>query len=357
MISIDIKELKKFLAAARNIKDRNILPILAYVKLECKEGVATITKTNLDSFVTCTIDASFEGDTTILIDEKTLSSTVAYSTSNIITISVKDNNVIMDDGVRKNRCATQDSKLFPRIEGNKDLQKYSLSADVLSSLSIAKQHTFQSNEKNQWECYVHVIKGDKKTLIGAANGFVLYLKMFTDNIPSMVLSPDTVYAVAGLPYADYSSSERYDFFESVDVAYGFIKPLSARPGLGFIWDKLVSENSFTVSRKELIQFCEMVISMNGSSIVPEVYIKDDGSDITLLFDGPSDAQGAKQNIKAKGKSSSFPETRFQPKNLIVAMKDLGVDTVNLTKISGNVLITSDEDKDYKGSIMELAPLN
>ena len=79
MISIDVKQLKKFLSAAKNIKNRNIMPLLDYVKLECKGSVATLTKTNLDAFVVFEIEAAFDKDETILIDEHTLNSSLSYA--------------------------------------------------------------------------------------------------------------------------------------------------------------------------------------------------------------------------------------------------------------------------------------
>lgn len=357
MIVIDISELKKFLQSAKNIKDRNILPILSYIKLECKGGVAKLTKTNLDSFVTSEVEAAFKGEHTVLIDEKTLSATVAYSETNLLSISVDGSNVILDDGVKKNRCKVENSKLFPAIESNDLAEKTVLSTEFISSLSTAKNHTVLATERIRWECFVHVLKSGTKTLVGGANGMILYLKTFNEQVPAMSLSPDTISAISGLHSAEYSSSGRYDFFQFLGTTYGFIKPEIGQPDLSLLLDRLKTDSPLTVSRKELISFCEMVISMNGSSIIPEVSLKTNKDELMFCFDGAADAQGSERKVKAIGDIVKFPSTIFQPRNLLVVMKDLGTDTVNLSKISGNIVVTTDEDKDYKGSIMELAPLN
>lgn len=353
MISIDVKQLKKFLSAAKNIKNRNIMPLLDYVKLECKGAVATLTKTNLDAFVVFEIEAAFDKDETILIDEHTLNSSVSYANGNILNISVVGKKVFIDDGVGKNWCSYENATLFPKIESNDDLKKTTLSTEIISALSIARNHTKQTPEMTEWQCFVQVAKVGKKILIGASNDFIMYLKFVDGDLPPMILSPEVINAIADLPYADVSSSEKFDFFESVGVTYAFRQSASVRPELNYLWKKLIPENYFSVCRKSLLRFCEKVIGMNKSSIVPEVYLKDKGDDLIMVFDGPIDSQGAEEIIKAKNKTTSFPKTIFQPRYLITALKDLDSDVVNVTKHSGQLLITVDDDEDYKGTIMEL----
>jgi hypothetical protein len=353
MISIDIKQLKKFLSAAKNIKNRNILPICDYIKLECKGTVCTMTKTNLEAFVVCEVDAAFSKDETVLIDEHTLNSAVAYVNGNILNISVVGKKVFLKDGVGESWCSFEDPKIFPKIESNNDLKKTNLSTEIISALSIARNHTKQTSEMTEWKCFVQVAKVGKKVLIGASNDFVMYLKFFDEDMPEMILSPDVINAISDLPYADVSSSEKFDFFDSVGVTYGFRQSVSVKPELNYLWKKLEPKNSFSVCRKSLLKFCEKVIGMNKSSIVPEIYLKDEGEDLIMVFDGPIDSQGAQEVIKATNKTTSFPKTAFQPRFLITALKDLGTDTVSLTKHSGQILVTVDDDENYKGTIMEL----
>ena len=77
-MKLSTKQLKQFNSIAGGMKQNNILPILSYLRF--KDG--TITKNNLESFVT--MEADFEGS--VLIDEKILMSFVEYTNAEEINV-------------------------------------------------------------------------------------------------------------------------------------------------------------------------------------------------------------------------------------------------------------------------------
>lgn len=357
MITINVSELKRFLNAAKNIKDSRIIPILAYIKIECSGDAATMTKTNLHSFLVMEVDAKFDNDCVFLIDEQTLNACAFYAKDKVVEVKLIGKNVVMSDGYMEWKTPTIENN-FPTTEINIE-EKISLDAEVLSAMFLAKQHTLSASDKSirGWKCFVHVMKINKKSFVVGLNGFISYFKSFKENLPEISLDPDTVGIVCKFPEIYYSAGSRYDYFQYLDITYGFIKAETARPNLDVIFERLKSEDSLIANRKDLVNFCEAVVSINGSSIPPEVSIKNDGKDkIIIRHTDLTGVEKAVESIKVDKKTFDVPEILFQPKNLLTVMKDLGVDKVKLSKIDGNLIITSDEEKDYVGSIMELAKI-
>jgi hypothetical protein len=358
MITISTSELKRFLYHAKNIRDNRILPILSYVKLECKGNSATLTKSNLNSFVVCEIKAEFKKDETILIDQQTLSACVNFGKGKEVKITLKNGNVIMDDGFRELKSQCEDEKNFPEIETNTG-EKTPFDADVMASLSLAKSHTLPaaSGGMREWKCFVHVLKIENKSFIVGISGAVSYFKSFKQKMPEISLDPETVAIITKFPEADYSSNDRYDYFQHEGTTYGFIKAETGRPQLEGIFDKFKSEDSLTVNRKDLVDFCEMVQSFNGTTIPPEVsMINVDKNKVLLKYIDLTGVEKASEPIAVEGKTFDIPDILFLPKNLLIVMKDLGVEKIKIEKIMGNMIVSSPEEKNYTGSIMELSKL-
>lgn len=358
MITISVSELKKFMSHSKNIRANGILPILSYVKLECIGKNATLTKTNLHSFVVVDIEADFKNDETILIEEQTLNSCVNFSKGDSIKIEVKGINVVLDDGFRKLQSQFEDAKNFPAVDGMNDTKIIEFDESLIKSLSLAKNHTLPaSNGMREWKSFVHVLKIGSKSFVVGINGAVSYFRSFKEVLPELSLDPETVAIICKFPSLNYNSNERYDYFQYLGVTYGFIKAETGRPQLEGIFDKFKSEDSLIVNRKDLVDFCDMVSSLNGSHIPPEVTLNDKGKDKLLLkYIDMTGIEKASEPISVESKTFNVPEILFQPKNLLTVMKDLGTEKVKISKILGNMIITTEEEPEYTGSIMELAKL-
>lgn len=360
MITISISELKRFLNNAANIKENRMLPILSYIKLECKGKSATLIKTSLHSFVIAEVEAEFKKDETILIEEQILAGAVNFSKGSELKISVVGKNVVMNDGFGDTKCQVQDIVNFPAVETNTEKEKIEISTDVIAALKLAKNHVLTVTDKDMrnWMSFVHIVEiGDKGYVVGA-NGQISYFKSFKVELPKISLDPDTVTVLAKYPSVNYSSNARYDYFQCLGITYGFIKTETACPNFEPILERFKSENSFMLNTNDILLFCEKAISINTSSVPPEVSIEDGGNGSLLLkFVGISDNESTMEKVKADGKTYEVEKILFQPRNLLTAVKDLGVDKIKVSKIHGNMVITSDEEKNYIGSVMELAKMN
>lgn len=360
MIVISITELKKFLSNSSNIRNNNIIPILSYIKLECKGKIATLIKTNLHSFIISQIDAEFKKDITILIDEQILASAVNFSKGKDLKISVVGKDIVMNDGFGDTKCQVQDVVNFPAVDTNTGKGAIEFTEDVISALGLAKNHILTSSDKEMrnWMSFVHIRTINNKSHVVGANGSVSYFKSFGEALPEISLDPDTVSIISKYPFVHYSSNDRYDYFQCLGVTYGFIKTETACPKFEPIIDRFKSENSFIINSRDIVLFCEKAISMNRSSVPPEVSIENgDNGSLLLNFVGISDNESASEKIKSDKKTYNVEKILFQPKNMITAVKDLGVEKIKISKIFGNMILSSDEEKDYTGSVMELAKMN
>jgi DNA polymerase III sliding clamp (beta) subunit (PCNA family) len=358
MITIAISELKKFLHNSKYIKDRGVLPILSYVKLQCHGEVASLTKSNLNSFVVTEIDAHFNEDYTILIEEKSLAGCVNFSKGEEVKISIEGKNVIMDDGETITKCQAADIKTFPSVEFPEDPKKYRLDTEVISSLTLANGHTLAGGEKGllDWKYFVHIIELNKKKCVAGANGPISYFKYFKGDLPTFSLESDVVTIISRFPELEYFSSDRYNYFTCLDTTFGFIKAEIKLPELDSVISKFKSNDSFVVNRKEVIRLCEAAMFMNSSSLAPEVSLKEEDGKLALTFEDNSGSRGKRQFLPFEKKTFEVTEIIFQPKNMITVLSSLDSEKVKISKIFGNMVITTDEDKSYIGSVMELARL-
>ncbi len=358
MITIAISELKKFLHNSKYIKDNRALPILSYVKLECRGELASLTKSNLNSFVITEIDAGFNDDCTLLIEEQTLAGCVNFSQRSEvkITVSKDKKNIILDDGETISKCQTAELKAFPSVEFPEEPKKYRLDSEVISSLTLAKNHCLSGGETGfrDWKHFVHIIDSNKKKCVAGANGPISYFKYFKGDLPKFSLEPDVVTIISKFPELEYFSSDRYDYFSCLDTTFGFIKSEIKPPELDTVISKLKSDDSFVVNRREVIRLCEAAIFMNTSSLAPEVSLKEEDGRLALTFEDNSGSRGKRQYLDVEKKTFEVAEIIFQPKNMITALSSIDSDKIKISKIFGNMVITTDEDKNYLGSVMELA---
>lgn len=358
MIVIKVSELRKFLASAKAIKENRLLPILGYVKLECEGDSARLTKTNLHAFVVCEIKADFSENVTMLIDEQVLSVAANYSKGDELRITIEGNDVVMDDGFSKTKCKNEDHANFPAVE-SPSVDKSTLDSDFISSLIVAKAHAAVLVDKDMrsWMTYIHVRKTGKKVCVAGVNGAISYFKLFKEAIPEMSLDHETISAIDKYSTLEYSTNGSYDFFTNGSVMYGFIKGEVKCPDFDTILEKFKSENSFIVSVKDMCIFCEKVVNLSKSNIPPEVSIEDGGkSNLILKYESISNSESSEEKIVADKKTYTVDKILMQPKNFLTAVKDLGVEKIKISKIFGNMIISSEDDKDYTGSVMELAKM-
>lgn len=356
MITISTSELRRFIAASKNIKSSNLLPIYSYIKLVCKKGGVVFYKSNGRSFIKCTVDAECEKEQVLLIDEKVLFSAALFTGAPSVTISLSGNRVIISDGKKPVECQLVPDN-FQVIQEVED-KGVTIDSDMLEALSMAKDHVGNPSDREMrhWTSLAHVVTYDKITYISGFNGFTSYTKMFKKKkYPELHLDTEVVSVISQYDSVEYASVGNYDYFWNNGILYGFIKTEIKCPDLSLAVSNFKSNDKFTIDRASIVKFCESVIYMNDSSIKPEIFITDNGENgVTLNFKGISGNQSAKEDMEVKDKTFEVPKLYFQPNYMISLLKGLDMDEVTFLYTNHNLISTSIDDKDYVGSIMEIA---
>lgn len=358
MIMIDDSEIKKFMSAAKDIKDTRLLPIYAYVKLVCEGDCATFYKNNGHSYVSCVVKADFKKNITILIEEKKLFGLVSYGSGQPISFKIKGDDVIISDGNKSAVCPLIPDN-YPAIQPKVDSEQTELDEEVISAMFLAKSHCGVAHDKvmRSYNSYVHTMVIGKKNYVVGVNTTTSYFKSFKQKLPIMNIEPETVNIIRRFNKVLYSVAGNYDYFDGGEICYGFIKSEVKVPDLLPILERFKSDKSFEVDRERLVKFCEMVMYMNSTNIAPEVSIINGvNGNLVLKYIDILDSRPIEETIKSYNKNFEPDEFIFQPKNMVLLLKELGVDVVKFSYIGHHYVTTSPDERDYMGSIMGLAKL-
>lgn len=355
MITIPTESLKRFIDASSGVPDTKLLPIYAYVRLECKKNGSTITKHNGHRFVVYDVEAEFKKEQTLMIETKPLFAFTKFCRTDEIKIIPNGLTVKLDDGERTISCQlTKD--LYPTIELNETAEKIELTTDVLKSLSIAKGHTMTTNEKvlREWRTFVHIKLLEGKWYVIGTRGEVTYFQGFKEKLPEISLEPEVISEISGFKQLNHSSVNGFDYFETLGALYGFIKPeTKCSEQVAMVLKNFKSADSFEIDTLPIINFCEMVNMVNESAMPPDVqFVGTDKDVIKLKFDDSSDNVKAEELVSVSNKTFSFNECYFLPRNLLTVLKGAKAERVKISYAHRNFIVTSSEP-DYIGAIMEL----
>lgn len=341
MIKIKTAAVKKFLDNAKQIRDSKLLPIYQYVKISVKDGVLKFYKSNGNSFLIFDGGEIKGKDVSVLVNENTLS-VVVSSALEEITIDVKGDCVVIDNGVKKYKSHTEDVAHFPAIqEKSIDDEKILLTTDAIVSMFYAKSHVSPPADKamRQWLSYIHLLKIDKKYYVVGLNGFISFFKSFDNKLPEISLEPEVVSVITRFSSLFYSRVGNYDYFDTGELAYGFIKSEMVAPDLGVVLKKFISDEFVVMDRKAIVNFCEDAINLNQTAVPPEVIIKDEGEEISLYYSDILGSEALGQKVKPKEKNFKMDDFTFQPKYMITALKSLDSDDVKLAYVANNMIIS------------------
>src|SRR5687767_14247102 len=111
-MKIKVSEIKEFFRRSKSIKNSSLLPILNYLKLESKDGEATLSKTNEKSY--CIHQIECEGTGVYLLNESKLLAAINNpQCGNEITIEEKGTQIRLVSSKVDLSFAKADEKLYP----------------------------------------------------------------------------------------------------------------------------------------------------------------------------------------------------------------------------------------------------
>jgi len=358
MITVTKSDLKRFFDNASGIKNTSTIPVCDYVKLECRKNKSTITKTNLKAFCITDVEPEFDEEQTLLIEESALKAAMTYCKSNSLKISKNGKGLILDDGVRPIKSQTQESNLFPVIENVDFGDAAELDTDVLGAMKIAKGHAMAADDTMlHWMQYVSSKTINGVSYVFGTNSSVGYFQTFKTKLPEFCVDPnDVIPVITKYPYVNFFSSDSYNYFRCVSVVYGFSKSEVKIPDIAPVLARLKSNESFQIKRDDLVNFCELAISLNTTAVPPSITLDDCGDDkIVLEFHDVADNNSTREEISVEEKNYTVTKFTFQPKLLLTALKDLSSEKIRLSRIEAhkNTIITADDEEGYLGFMMDI----
>lgn len=254
---LKVKQLVEFRNASSSIKQNGILPVLAYLKFH--DG--TITKSNMESFVN--MKADFQGS--LLIDENILMNFLNFTKADEITLTVKENSVVITDGTKARVTSpTEAVENYPATKET-DQQEIPLSKEVMRALRIASNFTVD-DQTMPFKEFVFI----GNNLVAVSNGFTSYTEKLETGERKIVVGQHAASTVSKFEEARFKENEAYQFFFTGAFDYGF-----AKKEVGFLdmtpFANMPAGPEVEVNKQELISFCEMCISScPGRSVVASI---------------------------------------------------------------------------------------
>lgn len=375
MVKIPVSELKEFLSRSKAIPANGLLPITDYIKLVCEGDVITLTKTNLNQFITHQVEGKFNKNFTLLIDLATFATAVSESEAEEMKISFKEQKadnparrikiVIMEDGIQGViKCQSEDESVFPSNPSYDKDNMTVLSPDIIEALFLSAEAALplKGTVRQPFE-YVHIKNmGKKKSYICGFSVGIMYFKWFKENLPDMVLE-QMVCTMLGNYQGDGVTmyrGEKYDFFDTGKSLYGFIQTEMKGPDFASIINAKDDEKSFTIDRKSLMAFCKLAIGINPSSLVDPCFIQnaEENNAVVLDYENNLINRSCKKEVEVKkNKRYVIKKFLFNPNDMLKLLKSLSFETVTLVGPcgpgGGNFYIVNEEDADYCGCIREM----
>lgn len=359
MVTITVKEIRNFITKSSAIGDSNALPIYSYVKLVCKKDRSYFIKHSGSKFVVFDIDADFKTEQTLMIETKPFFGFVKATKGTEIKITLEGNNILLNDGSKRPLTCQTTKDVFPRIPDHSGVDKFEISQEVKQSLVIAKNHTLpyvDTDSMRPWNTYIHIRPIKDIFYVIGTRGEVTYYQGFKEPLPEISIEPEVISALKDIPHCTYYSVENYDYFELLGTLYGFIKSEGkCAAAVDNVLENFTSEDSFEVEKQPIIDFCELVLSVNTVAVFPQIKIEGKNKkEITLRFEDISDNVKTHDDVPVENKTFKFDEVLFNPKNILTVLKDVKAEKLKVMNSHFNFVFSSPEMENYIGAAMQQA---
>lgn len=353
-MKLKTEELRRFLAAASQIKPNPVATNLDSIKIECIGNEVVFTKTNNNIWVKYSYVCQPQAPECFLINERMLNGVVLTSKEHEIDVDLALDGItlVIVSGEDAVKTTAQDLKLFPPIqEATGD--KVKINKESLERIRIASKYISAAINRTAMN-FVQIGAGG----IFATNGSILYYHN-TSELPEVFFDDEPLSTIKGNDDMFYWTSASYDFFQIEGFTFGFIKSVIAPINYMPIVNQ-TGTNFFTCKREDLIDFCTLV-QYSKRQELPLA---------TLQSIDPLVQGGASNYLRLKFIDADFninivrnvviesnatvEEFRFSVDWVAVMLKSLPYTLLTFTKLGeSHYAVTTQEDPGYKGIIARL----
>jgi len=348
-MKIKTDELRRYLAAAAQIKPNPTATNLDSIKIECTGQEIIFTKTNNNIWCKYSYVCQEQQVETFLLNEKLLNGVALTSKEHSIDITLLDDgiNITITSGEDIIKTKNQDLKLFPIIPTAAG-ERIKISGEVMERIRIASKYV-STNANVTALNYVSVGMGG----IFASNFNIVYYHN-TFPLPEILLDQEPLNTIKSTDDVLYWGTNSYNFFQCDGFLYGFIKtaisPLNYSTIIG-----QTGTDSFTIKRDDMVDFCTLVHyskrQENPLATLQSHPIKPN----TLVLDYIDADFNIDVNRAVVMEANAIVEPfKFSIESMMLLLKTIPYELLIFTRVpQGHLIVTSSEDPDYKGIIARL----
>lgn len=209
-------DIEAFKTNASQIPKHDDNPILQFIRVVIEGDFATLTKSNLESFIIHTINNDSE-DCSFLVDEKILFEFVQLSSSEYINFSVEKTRILIYDDRNHSESQTERAEMFPQIDLSNE-EWTPISKPALVAIGIAAEIVF-GDEISGMRNTVFVGEG----YVAGSDATIGFKQAFKEPLPKLSLRKKVAMAISKLNKAEHSFNKSFDLFKDNHVLFGFRK--------------------------------------------------------------------------------------------------------------------------------------
>lgn len=342
-------DLKEFQKRTTHIEDNASKPILQYILLEIKDGIGSLTKTNLAYYCKYEFPCT-EQDIRILLEEKPIMQFVNMIDDEFINMNIEAENIILGEKGKQISISTQPHEDYPKFPINESPKETVINQEILSSLALAQ---FYADERPTNFSYVYFNGED----IFGSNNHIMYFQNFADKVqglPDLKIKPTACKILSMFSEVTHHNNNTIDFFTTngsdYKTTYGFTKPEIAdaptyRPHI----NGLPRTGGFKILKVQFELFCQMannIINMEEMAAIA----KDGNGKMILSCIHEGVNKSATLEIQITGSYEPFQDFRFDPAGAYKFLKPLTYEYIFVNLLGNKAIITTEENAGYLGII-------
>lgn len=341
---ISTEKVKNFLSEASVVKPNVLYPNLSdSIKIEYKDNDITFVKTNNNIFCIYAFeDTGFHlEDECYIVSERMLNGIAQTTESDFITITQGDGKLhIKGTAAEAVQCPVQKINEFPAVpQANSELCE--LSSEALYCAKAAG-HYISQEQRITAASFVHI---GPQGVFATNNNNIIYYRRF-EGLPDIFISADALPVIKPLNGVTYCTHGNYDFINYQEgYSYGFIKsvvdkPINYLPMLG-----LPKQVNFTITKKQLLDFCTMV-DCSAKTEYPTAKLIFDGTSLALRHSDANFNIDVHKSYAITG--TECDDFNFSVNWLELFIKNLPYDNITFMREGHHFKLTSPDDECFIG---------
>lgn len=332
-VQFTIENLKDFQKRTQYIKPNTILPALAYVKLEYREGKHYLIKNNLRCVCVNLINAIGECPD-MLLDERIFFAFILKSRGDVLTIKWDDSKIYLTDGKATayfQKVNVEDFPKTPDFSGAK--ATFVLTREHLDVISIANNFILDTDTAGNFR-FVHM---GGEFITGLHTNYFYINNKFKD-LPVMLLDSEIANVITSGIQFEVAIKENHYLFQYGSVIYIFTKYEGNSPNIkAVIWDRLQRPGKeFQFAKEHIVDFCDMSNIVTESDLAGCSMFKE-GDLLKFIMVDASKDRGNKKYAAMTGELDKF---NFDSRLFVNALRCIPYETLK-SKTTENCWIISE----------------